>query len=119
MHRKKLLHSLRERILKGDIPKADQNWGGADVAIVDTLPEKTEEGFYPDPFFVATRYSLELSWLFEEIASVFKGQLDYQIKYEFFGQLANAAVEHIERYKDGDCTGLLVSVLDQAESMIE
>lgn len=117
--RNQLLNDLRERILKGGIQKADQEWGGADVAIVQALPERTGEEFYPDPRFIITKFSLELSWLFEEIVKIFTGKLDYMSRYEFYGLLAEAAEKYKIKLNDKDCMGMLIAVLDEVDSIPE
>ncbi len=117
--RNQLLNDLRERILKGGIQKADQEWGGADVAIVQALPERTGEEFYTDPRFIITKFSLELSWLFEEIVKIFTGKLDYMSRYEFYGLLAEAAEKYKIKLNDKDCMGMLIAVLDEVDSIPE
>lgn len=78
-------------------PHDEENWGGADVAILQRLPKpSTNEGFYPDPRQVVTLFSHELSWLFKSLWQVMRPYFDGCSKIEFFGRLANMAI----RYKD-------------------
>ena len=43
---------LQQRITRGPIPKAERDWGGADVVITATPPQARAYGFYPEPRYV-------------------------------------------------------------------
>ncbi len=117
--RKEWLMILKQQIEEGFIQKAETEWGGADVAVVKEYPETRKDGFYPDPQFVVTSFSLELSWVLEQLRDIFSDALDYMNKYEFYGQLANAAVKYIEVHGDQNPKELLLAVVNEAESMIK
>ena len=70
---KETLKLLADIIASGNIPKANQEWAGADVCIVRSVPTKTENGFYPEPRYVETNYPLELSWMFFKLKDAFYG----------------------------------------------
>jgi len=118
--RSSLLH-LAKRIEKGDYPHNRKNWGGADVGIVSKTPKPTEGGFYPDPRYVVTSFSRELSWLFEKMKDTFKPFLDGTTKIEFYGRLANMANRYQQRLKGKEeiCKHLLLAVLHEAFAMLE
>jgi hypothetical protein len=112
------LNKLSRFIEKGIIPRADYEWGGADVVITQHIPEKSEKNFYPDPRYVVTSFSFELSWLFNQLKKIFHHLIDGTTKIEFYGRLANAAIFYLS--KGGkDCKELLFSVLHEAYAMLE
>lgn len=92
--------SRLEKVLVGEkIQKAQQEWNGADVVITQNAPQRTEGGFYPEPRYVISLHSLELSWLFEALRDAFYNDncIDSCSKIEFFGRLANAANRFMQR----------------------
>lgn len=92
------LERLGKALERSPLPRAREEWIGADVAITsEAPPEPSKESFYPEPRFVVTSYSLELSWLFEGVAQAFwaEERLDGCNKIEFFGRLANAADHYL------------------------
>ena len=115
------LLSIAERIQKGDYPHNRQNWGGADVVITSKAPKPTEGGFYPEPRYVVTQFSRELSWLFEEMRNTFAPFLDGCNKIEFYGRLANMANRYQQRLKGKEERekDLLLAVLHDAFAMLE
>jgi len=116
---KATLKQLAETIASRDIPKADLPWAGADVCIVDNIPPKTEDGFYPDPRYVVTEYPLEVSWMFFALKNAFYDEdlLDGCSKIEFFGRLANAAIRAIEGKPKISCPDLCRAVALEAETI--
>jgi|TARA_B100001964_G_scaffold65593_1_gene74694 hypothetical protein len=115
------LMCLAERIEKGDYPRNRMNWGGADVGITSKAPKPTEGGFYPDPRYVVTPFSRELSWLFEEMRDIFSPFLDGCNKIEFYGRLANMANRYQKRLKGKkeNKEDLLLAVLHEAFATLE
>ncbi len=88
------LNRLTQILACPQLPSARHEWGGADVVITPMPPpEESEPGFYPEPRYVLTPYSLELSLLFEKLRDAFYAEerIDGASKIEFFGRLANAA----------------------------
>ncbi len=118
---KETINRLYEGLNAGITRKAEKKWGGADVCIVRHAPPPSENGFYPDPRFVETRYPLELSWIFEALRDAFYAEklLDGCSKIEFFGRLANAACEAITENAEIPCVDLCKSVIAEAEKMYE
>jgi hypothetical protein len=97
MKTKESLLKLSREIGVANIKQAKREWGGADVIITKNKPRKSNNSFYPAPRFVITEYSLELSWLFEELRDAFYSEslIDGYSKIEFFGRLANTANRYI------------------------
>lgn len=104
-----------------------QDWGGADVIIASQMKKdildwqnsKPDTISYrktaPRRRAVITEYSRELSWLFYKLKDIFVGRIDYASKYDFYGTLAQAALDYIEIKKsNANCQELLLAVLDSA-----
>ncbi len=117
--RKEWLMIFKQQIEEEFIQKAETEWGGADVAVLSARPEQTDNEFYPDHLYVVTKHSLELSWVIEQLKDIFSTSLDYMNKYEFYGQLADAAIKYIEVHGDQNSKELLLAVVNEAESMIK
>lgn len=122
MSTKEILKHLADLLNEGSrLPKAEENWCGADIAIVRKRPRKTDKGFYPDPLYVETKYALELSWFLEQLRDAFYAEnlLDGCSKIEFFGRLANAAIRAKKHSPDLSAAELCSSVLKEAQKMFE
>ena len=106
---------------KQQLPHSCREWGGADVVITRKHPHKTEGGFYPEPRYVVTDYSFELSWLFEALRDAFyaEARLDSCSKIEFFGRLANAANRFLRRSSLPTAHQLCAAVLHEAYAIYE
>lgn len=99
------------------LPRAITEWDGADVVITDKVTDKEKGGgFYPEPRYIITSHSLELSWLFEGLRDAFYAEerLDGSSKIEFFGRLANAANRCIRNSPTVSPNFLLSAVLHEA-----
>jgi hypothetical protein len=96
-------------------------WGGADVGIVSRKPRETHDGpgFYPDPRYVVTEYSHELSWLFKELWKPDIRKIFGPVKEEFFGRLANAANRYLNRTDNPTPRDLLGAVVHEAYVCLE
>lgn len=89
------LNRLRQILTAPELPRAESEWGGADVVIsAKPEPPLSKDAFYPEPRWVETPYALELSRLFEKLRDAFyaEDRIDSCSKIEFFGRLANAAI---------------------------
>ena len=65
---------------------------------------------------VITKYSKELSWLFYQLKDLFSGKIDYISKYDFYGSLAQSAIDYLSTNEDPqDAKGLLIEVLNTAK----
>lgn len=106
-------------------------WGGADVIIRSNMTPKIKEWqndthlvislqkTQPRRRAVITPFSKELSWLFYNLKDVFEGTIDYISKYDFFGRLAQVAIDYAEIHRESiDCNHLLKAVLDEARRMV-
>lgn len=90
-----------------------EKWLGNDALVISLQDSK------PRWRVVITGCSKELGWLFYRLRDIFAGTTDFVSKYDFYGCLAQAAIDHIEINKGcKDCTQLLKTVLDEARRMI-
>lgn len=111
------LKRIEKLLQESPLPRASEEWGGADVVISRKVPPKqSERGFYPEPRYVITSYSFELSWLFERLRNAFYAEerIDGCSKIEFFGRLANAANRCIQRSTVPTANILCAAVLHEA-----
>lgn len=128
------LEKLKQRIQTEDIAKEAskiKEWGGADVIISNRLDKNTERWFGVQPLVISpqvteprrrmiiTEYSKELSWLFCELKKIFSGRIDDVSKYDFYGSLAQSALDYIEKNKENkELKKLLLVVLDKSKEFI-
>lgn len=115
------LRRLEGELSGGPLPRAEREWGGADVIISKASPTPSGGGFYPEPRYVVTPHALELSWLFESLRDAFyaESRLDGCSKIEFFGRLANAANRCLVRESDADANLLCAAVLHEAFAILD
>lgn len=115
------LNRLERELSTPRLPRARREWGGADVVITRKPSQKTEGGFYPEPRYVVTNYSFELSWLFEALRDAFyaEARLDSCSKIEFFGRLANAANRFLHRSTHPTAHHVCAAVLHEAFAIHE
>lgn len=110
-----MLKSIEETVQTGRMPRS-REWGGADIVITRRPPLKSDNGFYPDPEYVVTEHSGELSWLFEKLRDAFYAEklIDGFSKIEFFSRLASRAGSCIEGDKNITARILCNAVLNEA-----
>lgn len=106
--------------------KRTEEWGGADVIISKEMTPEIErwlgdqnivisfQSTAPMKRAVITKYSRELSGLFIQLGDIFLDDLDFVSKYDFYGMLAQAAIDSLENNQDIKCNKLLLNVLDKA-----
>ena len=128
------LDILRKKIQSGDFLKevgSAQEWGGADVIIKNQLDKNTEEWLEGQPLTISlqnseprrrvviTEFSKELSWLFDQLRSIFSEKIDSISKYDFYGSIAQAALDYIDKDKEAvEQKKLLFTVLDESINFI-
>jgi len=128
------LEKLEHRIQTGGIPKRASKvgeWGGADVIITKQLDENTKRWLGDDAIVISfqnteprrraviTEYSRELSWLFYRLKRIFSGKIDYISKYEFYGTLAQSAIDYLENNKHNqNAKDLLLAVINTSKQFI-
>lgn len=118
------LARLKKKIENEDYNlKSVREWGGADVIIRNKLTPDVESWVGNEPFVISfqnneprrraviTTYSKELSWLFYQLRDIFSVEIDYISKYDFYGMLAQSAMDFIEENNSFECKELLLKVL--------
>lgn len=101
-----------------------RDWGGADVIITSKNIKTKNDNIVissqksaPKTRLVVTKHSKELSWLFYELKNIFQKELDYISKYDFYGLLAQKALDYLEQFGDPtDPKPLLIAVLKRAKA---
>ena len=127
------LKLLRDSIEASDYSLENiREWGGADVIITKdveridpdwvknqpiVIGEQEDE---PQRRLVVTEYSIELSWVFEQLRNIFDELIDFNNKYHFYGSLAQTALDVISE-NDGqvELLNLLLQVVSSAEGFLE
>jgi len=83
-------------------------WGGADVIIYTRLLKQHKEWIGDQPMVISpqttepkrrvviSKHAIELSWLFIQLRELYRGRIDYISKYDFYGELAQTAINIIE-----------------------
>jgi len=129
----KKLDELERKIESGEVSKEAstvKEWGGADVIISSQWNDNIKEWLGDQPLVVSlqksepkrraviTEFAKELSWLFYQLRDTFTGEIDYISKYDFYGLLAQAAIDYLEKNKECvNCNQLLTSVLVKTRSL--
>ena len=49
---------------------------------------------------VITQHAIELSWLFIQLRELYRNRIDYLSKYDFYGELAQKAIDIIQETAD-------------------
>lgn len=107
-------------------------FGGADVIISKSLTPENERWVNDQSYVISpqktetrkrlviTPYEKELTWLFHQLADVFHEQIDFVNKYDFYGLLAQNALDFIENNdSEYDCNSLLLSVLNGSKAYVQ
>ena len=129
------LERVEQRLQTEDISRrasTTKEWRGADVIISKGLDNNYRKWIESQPLVISsqntgprrraviTEYSKELSWLFYQLKRIFSGRIDYRSKYDFYGSLAQSAVDYLEKNKDSkDVRTLLLTVLSTSNAFIE
>lgn len=129
------IEHLEHRIEYTDIAieaRSVKEWGGADVIIKAELDVSTEKWLGDEPLVVSfqsteprrraviTKHSKELSWLFYQLKDIFSEKIDYASKYDFYGLLAQSAIDYLMNNEETrDPKGLLLTVLNTSKGFCE
>lgn len=129
------IENLEQKVKAEDISveaRTVKEWGGADVIIKERLDRDTQKWLGSQPLVISlqsteprrraviTRYATELSWLFYQLKSIFSGRIDYVSKYDFYGLLAQSAIDHVAKGNETqDAKALLLAVLNTAKGFCE
>jgi hypothetical protein len=110
------LKQIKKELENTNLPKAKIEWGGAEIIITQRAPSENSDDPYHNPVYVITKYSFELSWLFEKLRDTFNADEIYNSysKYEFFGRLAKAANLFLQQSKSLSEHSLCAAVLHEA-----
>tara|TARA_Y100000768_G_C23855575_1_gene623163 strand:+ start:443 stop:913 length:471 start_codon:yes stop_codon:yes gene_type:complete len=142
------LNELREVIVNDDILKIAREdeeiqdllyeykkgksiWGGADVIISEKTSKELNNWLGNQPLvisfqtsaptrkLVVTQHAVELSWLFIQLRELYRDRIDYISKYDFYGELAQKAID-IVKETDDKCSNreLLFEVLRRSKIYI-
>ena len=105
------LDLLKEKLDQKLILKASREWGGANV-VVSAVP------LYSSYREIITPYSLEVSWLFEQLRDVFSRLIDSESKFEFYGRLEVSVNRSIAA---GQCEvrDVALGLLEAAATMLD
>jgi len=129
------LERIEERLQIEDISKrasTTKEWRGADVIISQRLDNNFRKWLQDLPLVlssqdteprrraVITEYSKELSWLFYKLRDIFSDRIDYVSKYDFYGSLAQSAIDYLGKNKESrDVKVLLLTVLSTSKRFLE
>ena len=129
------LEELQYRIQTEDISRnaiSTNEWGGADVIIRSRLDNSAKKWLGSQPLVISfqnttprrrvviTKYSKELSWLFEQLRTIFCGKIDCITKFDFYGLLAQSANDYLwDNKKTEDVKALLLTVLNASKGFIQ
>ena len=123
------LNELREVIVNDDISKIARDdeevqnllyeykkgksiWGGADVIISEKTSKELNNWLGNQPLvisfqtsapvrrLVVTQHAVELSWLFIQLRELYTDRIDYISKYDFYGELAQKAIDIVKETDD-------------------
>ena len=129
------LERVEQRLQTEDISRkasTTKEWRGADVIISKGLDNNYQKWLEDQPFVVSsqnteprrravvTEYSKELSWLFYQLKQIFSDRIDYISKYDFYGSLAQSAIDYLGKNKETrDVKALLLTVLSTSKGFLE
>ncbi|MDY6839422.1 MAG: hypothetical protein SWH78_15765 [Thermodesulfobacteriota bacterium] len=129
------MKKLKNRIENTDISmesRSVKEWAGADVLIKRRMDTDTKKWLGGQPLVasfqntkatrraVITEHSKELSWLFHQLKDLFSDQIDYVSKYDFYGLLAQSAIDSLANNEGPqDPKGLLLEVLNAAKGFCD
>ena len=114
------LHGLLEKIEKDkELPKKSVEglFRGADIMVVKDASylQGEKSNFYPEPTYIITKDSEKVSWVICQLRDIYADLLDYQNKYYFYGEIAEAANSYLNKNKKREnCKELLICVVKKA-----
>ena len=142
------INDLTTKIVNEDIQKLVQNnseiqemlknykksnnvWSGADVIITEQANDTHKAWLGNQPLvisfqqfdamkrLVVTQHAVELSWLFIQLRELYSGRIDHVSKYDFYGELAQKAIDIVNFTNDEiSYEELLLAVLRQSKVYI-
>lgn len=128
------LNKLEKKILSKDLislTEKTEEWGGADVIIAGKTRKKdlkwlgneniviSLQESIPKKRLVVTKYAKELSWLFFQLRDIFYENIDFISKHDFYGSLAQSAIDYININKRNlKANELLLWVLNTSRNFV-
>ena len=142
------INDLRTKIVNEDIQKIAKNmsefkdtlknyekgnnvWSAADVIITEQINDTHKAWLENQPIvlsfqqfdamkrLVVTQHAFELSWLFIQLRELYSGRIDNVLKFDFYGELAQKAIDTINFTNDENSyEELLLAVLRQSKVYI-
>ena len=126
-----LKQTINSKALPSDLSEV-HDWHGANVTIVEVLDEVTQDWLGTQPGViisvqkteprrraVVTNFSKEVRWLFYQLREMCSEYLDYVTKYDFYGTLAQSAMDYLDCHRGTESqTGLLTAVVEEAEKWV-
>ena len=142
------INDLKTKIINEDIQKIAKNhsefketlqnyekgnnvWSGADVIITEQINDTHKAWLENQPIvlsfqqfdamkrLVVTQHAFELSWLFIQLRELYSGRIDNVLKFDFYGELAQKAIDTINFTNDENSyEELLLTVLRQSKVYI-
>ena len=100
------------QFLLSDYKKGKSIWGGADVIIAEKASKDLKNWIGNQPLVISfqssesmrrlviTQHAIELSWLFIQLRELYRNRINYVSKYDFYGELAQKAVDIINETED-------------------
>ena len=123
-------HSEFEETLQ-NYEKGNNVWSGADVIITEQINDTHKAWLENQPIvlsfqqfdamkrLVVTQHAFELSWLFIQLRELYSGRIDNVLKFDFYGELAQKAIDTINFTNDENSyEELLLAVLRQSKVYI-
>jgi hypothetical protein len=131
----KQIEELKRQIENDNFSVENENiddWGGADVIITRKMNDDFKAWLGDQPIvissqknmprrrLVVTEYSKELTYLFYQLQKIFSEKIDYISKYDFYGSLAQSAIDYLkENENPQNPKELLIEVLNTAKRFYE
>ena len=135
------LDDLRQRIDSSDISTEVKGfskakgmnsfWKGADVIIARYSSPDLEKWVANQPHVISfqsseprrrvvvTKFATELDWLFYQLRDIFSDYYDHVSKYDFYGLLAQSAIDYLKDNGDNqNSKDLLLTVLDASKGFL-
>lgn len=101
---------LKNQIKSGHFPKTHPHFAGANLIITDNLKRNFEEG----DTVIYTEFAGSISWLIDQLKTIYVDQLDFFNKYEFYNEIGKVLLKTLnDDEKDlFDCLDDVISEIE-------